>query len=79
MYTLPPIYGRNVKWRKTFNEMGGKISVGNFLGGNFPGGGIFKGGVWWVGILLGGIFLEPFLNGCFLFENKLFSLILPLL
>ena len=38
MYTLPPIYGRNVKWRKTFNEMGGKISVGSFLGGNFPGG-----------------------------------------
>ena len=31
-----PIFGRNVKWRKTIDEMGGNISGGNFAGGNFP-------------------------------------------
>ena len=43
MYTLPPIYERSIKRRKTVNEMGGNIIGGNFLGGNFLGGN-FPGG-----------------------------------
>ena len=40
--TLSPIYRRNVKRRKTKNEMGGNIPCWNFLGGNFPGGGFSR-------------------------------------
>ena len=68
IYTLPTIYGRSVKWRKTINEMGGNIPVGNFLRGNIKGE-HFPGKVWWVrvGVLPGGIFLEPSLQWIFLY------------
>ena len=43
MYTLPSIYERSIKWRKTINEMARYISGGNFPGGNFPGGSLMGG------------------------------------
>ena len=43
MYTLPSIYERSIKRRKTINEMARYISGGNFPGGNFPGGSLMGG------------------------------------